>query len=41
MFKKILLNILTLGVPAIIDCVAKNRRLKREQEARLQREKIK
>jgi hypothetical protein len=38
MLKKILLNLVTLGVPAIIEAIAKARREKREQEARLKRE---
>lgn len=41
MWKKILTNIVTLGIPAIIDAIAKNRRKKRAQEAKLKREKMK
>jgi hypothetical protein len=32
---KIIINIITLGVPAIIEAIAKARRARREQEARL------
>ena len=38
MWRKILRNVFTLGIPAIIDAVARNRRKKREQQARLKRE---
>ena len=41
MWQKILLNIVTLGVPAIIKAASKARRKKREQQARLKREAIK
>ena len=41
MWRKILLNIVTLGIPAIIKAASKARRQKREQEARLKREAIK
>ena len=33
MLFKILLNEITLGIPAVIDAIARNRRLQREQEA--------
>lgn len=39
MWKTILKNIFTLGIPAIIDAVARNKRAKREQEARLKQTK--
>jgi len=39
MIWKILLNFVTLGVPAIVEAVSKARRKKREQQARLEREK--
>ena len=32
---KILMNVVTLGIPAIIEAIAKARREKREQEERL------
>ena len=38
MWIKILFNVITLGVPAIIEAVAKAKRAKREQEARLKKE---
>jgi len=38
---KILFHVLTLGVPKIIAAIAKARREKREQEARLAKGKIK
>jgi len=41
MWKKIILNVFTLGIPAIIEAAAKARRAKREQIARLEREKEK
>jgi hypothetical protein len=39
MWLKILVNIVTLGIPPIIEAIAKARRLKREQEARLKKER--
>lgn len=39
MWRKIILNVITLGIPAIIEAAAKARRQKREQIARLEREK--
>ena len=39
MWIKILINVITLGVPAIIEAVAKAKRAKREQQARIDREK--
>jgi hypothetical protein len=38
MWQRILMNILTLGIPSIIEAIARARREKREQEARLKKQ---
>jgi hypothetical protein len=39
MWLKIIMNLVTLGIPAIIQAASRARRKKREQEARLKRER--
>jgi hypothetical protein len=41
MWRRVIYHIFTLGIPAIIDAIARNARKRREQEARLEREKKK